>query len=1371
MTLPQKSNGQTFLASEYNEIRDRIQQAALPVVPSQLTLGDSKPAVFGTDSDATLQYLASSNLLELTGVDLRVAGNPRFKSGTSFTGILDHSITADRTWTLPDVSSTLAVLGLAQTFTALQTFSSGLDVAGNIRPTVTRTHDLGSSTAYFDDLFVAKIGGVYNVMAYGAVGDGTTDDHAAITSALSAAYAAGGGTVWFPAGKNFKVSTTIIVPYGVNLRGEGTLFSDGGYSMLHSRITLANGANVPILKNDRTNAPVITGSQLAQRSRIEGLEFFGGTQTDSTSYGIFLDRCWYVQIVNCWVKDTYGHGIHLNDCNVIHLIDTHVSLSTASHSSANALYAYSIADCLITGGQIGNARASSAVFTDSGDGSCQKNIISNNFFINSTAGHGLEVSGGAARNTFVGNRCDQNYLDGINVGANVAHNTFTANLCNENGYNNVSDRSGIDVSGDYNKFVGNAIHKGFSPSNQDYGIRVRSGADYNEFIANDVFGHETDNFDLDATGTTHTLWMDANEAHMPVDYGIFASGLRIKRTSNDAYGLQLESNDGGTNSPRLFFHNSATGSGSTYSIYTNNGTLNLAAGGTYGSSSGTTRLTLTQGGDLNIATGSLAVGGTVVFESDRDVAITLTPSDDKTKSLGTSTKRWGPASYFWADINLQREGFPQFLLTAWGDASANGAIIGRRSRGTEASPTAVQSGDILLALDGRGYDGSSFAYAASHFTIEATQTHTTTAKGSKMVFRTVANGATSGTTTLTLDQDASTNLGGAFKIGGTTLFEADRDLAVSLVPNDTRTLNLGSSSRYYNDLFATRIGTTYNGHAYGMVGNDSTDNTAALTAAIAAAIASTSAQGTVYIPSGIYRISSQITITGGTVRIVGDGQSTVIKSMHDGVAFYVNNGRLVAENLTFSSGASTNLASVGVRIENTVTSWSRTRFLGVKFDSYWRCISMRQSIFTKMLDCHFTNFVDAGVHVGTVATGLPDSPDDQGDHTIDACEFSSSVADGNGGACIRLEAGGAIKIASCKFLGADYSLWLGIPDVAVSADLHLTNSSLEQHAVSAIRLGRAVGGTSGNYYRVVIDGNQISSSDGGVTDSGPTIHLTSGGVLNVSITGNVITGSGTPAIKLDGSDSCFIAGNTFRYMSTAIQTAAGVTVNLGENNYFGVTNKVTLGSGSTVNRGEYLGANRVPYGGSDGIQSLNDNLTWNGSSFNMKSDGNFVNVNLYSYGTGFGPGLVGFFARGSQASPQPVQSEDVLLTMDGRGYDGSSQPYAVTHMAIRATETHSTTAKGSKIVFRTIANGTTTSADVLTLGQDKNVNVAGGALLVGGTSVIDSSKRFAYIQSGAGAATSTQFAAGTWGLWKNTTSGVVSLYYNDGGTLKKVDLA
>lgn len=55
-----------------------------------------------------------------------------------------------------------------------------------------------------------KTGGtIYNIMDYGAKGDGVTDDAAAIQAAIDQCSKSGGGTVLVPAGRTFMCSLSI----------------------------------------------------------------------------------------------------------------------------------------------------------------------------------------------------------------------------------------------------------------------------------------------------------------------------------------------------------------------------------------------------------------------------------------------------------------------------------------------------------------------------------------------------------------------------------------------------------------------------------------------------------------------------------------------------------------------------------------------------------------------------------------------------------------------------------------------------------------------------------------------------------------------------------------------------------------------------------------------------------------------------------------------------------------------------------------------------------------------------------------------------------------------------------------------------------
>lgn len=61
--------------------------------------------------------------------------------------------------------------------------------------------------------------GRFDVKDFGAIGDGSTDDTAAITAAIDAARAAGGGIVWFPAGTYITSTQTL---YGdITMQGVG----------------------------------------------------------------------------------------------------------------------------------------------------------------------------------------------------------------------------------------------------------------------------------------------------------------------------------------------------------------------------------------------------------------------------------------------------------------------------------------------------------------------------------------------------------------------------------------------------------------------------------------------------------------------------------------------------------------------------------------------------------------------------------------------------------------------------------------------------------------------------------------------------------------------------------------------------------------------------------------------------------------------------------------------------------------------------------------------------------------------------------------------------------------------------------------------
>lgn len=103
---------------------------------------------------------------------------------------------------------------MAQQATKSQDFASTYPVTlTRGTPGTPLTHGLSSPLKWpINDLG----GQVFNVKAYGAKGDGNTDDTAAINAAITAAGLAGGGTVYFPPGTYCVVQSGSTVPFVIN---------------------------------------------------------------------------------------------------------------------------------------------------------------------------------------------------------------------------------------------------------------------------------------------------------------------------------------------------------------------------------------------------------------------------------------------------------------------------------------------------------------------------------------------------------------------------------------------------------------------------------------------------------------------------------------------------------------------------------------------------------------------------------------------------------------------------------------------------------------------------------------------------------------------------------------------------------------------------------------------------------------------------------------------------------------------------------------------------------------------------------------------------------------------------------------------------
>jgi len=255
-------------------------------------------------------------------------------------------------------------------------------VRDSTRPGTTISHPAGGSTDFFNQAVVTAIeaygenfsrfhGGFINVKdtAYGATGDGVTDDTAAINLAITAAGV--GGRVYFP--KGTYIVTSALLP-------------------LAGQIWFGDGENaVTIIKQNTANTDAINVIDVGGIS-LRDFEVNGGSGTGN---GLVLDS------VTDSVSSVYGNNLRIRNCG------------------QDALVLKGANDCNFTNAQLtNNGRDGLRVIGSALNGSSDNN----DFFrvkcaSNGGAGAtvGIGVSNDCQNSSFYGLQCESNVGNGLDI--------------------------------------------------------------------------------------------------------------------------------------------------------------------------------------------------------------------------------------------------------------------------------------------------------------------------------------------------------------------------------------------------------------------------------------------------------------------------------------------------------------------------------------------------------------------------------------------------------------------------------------------------------------------------------------------------------------------------------------------------------------------------------------------------------------------------------------------------------------------------------------------------------------------------------------------------------------------------------------------
>ena len=165
--------------------------------------------------------------------------------------------------------------------------------------------------------------------------------------------------------------------------------------------------------------------------------------------------------------------------------------------------------------------------------------------------------------------------------------------------------------------------------------------------------------------------------------------------------------------------------------------------------------TLTVAGDFNVVGSSDFFGNTVFQNAKSDANIGMV------QIIGNTTGTSRPASGNGVMLHItSSDGQKAEILQDCFGAGTYNLFLGRMARGTVASPSAVQSGDVLVKFGGNGYSTSGYTLpGGAYIQYVATENWTDTNKGAKIQFGVTPTGSNAVATSMELS-DGTVTLNG-----------------------------------------------------------------------------------------------------------------------------------------------------------------------------------------------------------------------------------------------------------------------------------------------------------------------------------------------------------------------------------------------------------------------------------------------------------------------------------------------------------------------------------------------------------------------------------------------------------------------------------
>jgi hypothetical protein len=140
------------------------------------------------------------------------------------------------------------------------------------------------------------------------------------------------------------------------------------------------------------------------------------------------------------------------------------------------------------------------------------------------------------------------------------------------------------------------------------------------------------------------------------------------------------------------------------------------------------------------------------------------------------------------------------------------AFTGRAARGTAATPTQTQSGDTIAQFTGRGFSSGSLQFGNSstgRVDLVAAENFTDTSRATNVTVFTTASGAITPTAIATFSSAAGLSVAGNVTAGNLSVSTGTITVGSIVNANANAVGNIGSSSNYFNTVFAKATSAQY----------------------------------------------------------------------------------------------------------------------------------------------------------------------------------------------------------------------------------------------------------------------------------------------------------------------------------------------------------------------------------------------------------------------------------------------------------------------------------------------------------------------------------------------------------------------------------